>query len=101
MSEVTKYILSGKEYQQKEKYSFKEWGNILKIIFEVGPDKAEMAVVVLLADDKLIQLLNLILDRKVEDELYEDDFDEAARAVNDFFSRKKSLMRNIQKPSAN
>lgn len=99
--ESKNYDLAGKEYSLKEKYSFKDWGNILKVIMGMDSEKPEIVVVTLLAEDKLIELLNLILDRPLEDELFEDDFEAAARAINDFFSRKKSLMKHSNKPSEN
>lgn len=99
--ENNSYKLAEKDYSLKEKYSFKDWGNILKIILGVDSEKPEIVVVTLLSDDKLIEILNLILDRPLEDELFEDDFEEATRAINDFFSRKKSLMKQSNKPSKN
>jgi hypothetical protein len=56
---------------------------------------------VLLSEDRIENLLAVILDRPVEGEIYEDDFTEVSRAINDFFTRKKSLIKNTSSSSIN
>ena len=53
-----------------------------------------------MAENKLQSLLNIILNAPVEGDIYEEDFEAVTSAVNDFFSRKKSLMRSMEQPSA-
>jgi hypothetical protein len=86
------YRLAGKEYTPKVKYSLKDWGKIIGLL--QGFDAADpiSGVVVLLAGDNLISMLNLILLSEVKDELFEEDFEEVGKIISDFFSRKKSLI---------
>lgn len=88
------YNIGGKSYKLKERYSLKEWGLILKILSSSNGD-----IVVLLAEDKLKEILTLILDPKIDTELYEEDIDEIARAIKDFFSRKNNMMKNMDSSS--
>lgn len=86
------YRINNSEYRLKERYTLKDWGKILKIVSGIGNDERGSAML-LLTDNRVEELLGVILDRPVEGEIYEDDFEEISRAINDFFSRKKNLMR--------
>lgn len=89
------YKINNIEYNLKNKYSLKEWGLILKILQNFGQDNnITEQIVILLADDKLLQLLNIILDKPIEGDIYEDDFEEVNKIIQDFFSRKNSLIKN-------
>lgn len=94
------YLLNKKHYALKERYTLKDWGEIIKIIGELNLENPINALVVLMAENKLQSLLNIILNAPVEGEIYEEDFEAVAAAVNDFFSRKKSLMKSMNQPSA-
>lgn len=88
------YIINGIEYQLKQRYSLKDWGVILKLL--AGSNQSpDQVLISLLAEDKLKELLNLILDKPIVGELYEEDIETVARVINDFFGRSKSLIRNM------
>jgi len=93
------YKINNQEYQLKERYTLKEWGEILKLL-SVNAQPQD-AIIQLLVEDKIKQLLNLILDKQVDGELYEEDIEEISRAIQDFFSRKTSLIKNTQISSSN
>lgn len=89
------YKINNVEYNLKNKYTLKDWGLILKILQNFGQkNNLTDQIVILLADDKLIDLLNLILDKRIEGEIYEEDFEEVNKIIRDFFSRKSGLMKN-------
>lgn len=89
------YKINNIEYNLKEKYTLKEWGLILKILQNFGQEKSiTEQIVILLTDDKLLQLLNTILDKPIEGEIYEEDFEEVNKIIRDFFSRKSGLIKN-------
>jgi hypothetical protein len=99
MSEEKKvklYSINGKEYKLKDRYTLKDWGGILKIISPLDVKNNVSSLVMLLTENKFVELLNLVLDKKVSDEIYEEDFDTVAEIVNDFFSRKESLTKNAK-----
>lgn len=87
------YTINQKTYKLKDRYSLKDWGKILKILSGLTLEDNN-SIALLLSDNRVEELLAIILDRPVEGEIYEDDFSEVSRAINDFFSRKKSLMKN-------
>lgn len=87
------YKINNREYKLKGKYTLREWGEILKLLNYTDP---QQAIIQLLAEDKIKQLLNLILDTPITEELYEDDIEEISKAIIDFFSREKSLIKNTQ-----
>jgi len=87
------YKINNAEYKLKEKYTLKDWGKILKILSGLTLEDNN-SIALLLSDNRVEELLAIILDRPVEGEIYEDDFSEVSRAINDFFSRKKSLIKN-------
>ncbi len=99
--ERNKYLINNKEYQLKEKYTLKDWGIILKTLSDVDKDNIENSLVILLTENKVTELLNIMLDRKIEDDIYEDDFETINKVILDFFSRKSSLIKNINSSSAN
>lgn len=88
------YIINGNQYFIKDKYTLKEWGLILKLLAS-GSQIPEQLLISLLAEDKLKDLLNLILDKPIMGELYEDDIETIVKIINDFFGRSKSLIPNI------
>lgn len=94
------YKINNAEYKLKEKYTLKDWGKILKILSGLTLEDNN-SIALLLSDNRVEELLAIILDRPVEDEIYEDDFNEVSRAINDFFTRKKSLMKNTNGSSIN
>lgn len=101
-AEIKPYIINSTEFKLKERYSLKDWGKILKLIGEVPLDGQVMgAIGVLLAGDNVNHILSIILDKPVVGEIFEEDLLEVSRAINDFFSRKKSLMPNINHSSSN
>jgi hypothetical protein len=89
------YKINGKEYKLKEKYSLRDWGNILKLLSGIEEKSPADQIIILLADNKIIQFLNIILDNPIDD-VYEDDFEEVNKIIKDFFSRKTSLMKNTE-----
>lgn len=97
--ETKTYTINQKQYQLKDKYSLSDWGEIIKIIGALGNDNEFNSMVMLLADNKLQELLNVILDKPVDTVIYEDDFKAVSDAVNDFFTRKKSLIKGMKNSS--
>ena len=95
------YNIGGKEYSFKDKYSLKDWAKILKIIGNLNLQDNFASIVSLLDGDNLIMLLWNIFGEPFEGEVYEEDFEEVSNAINDFFGRKDSLMRNIKAGSPN
>ena len=55
----------------------------------VEKNNIENSIIVLLAENKIMELLDVILDRKIEGEIYKEDFDTINQIIQDFFSRKK------------
>jgi len=96
------YSINGIEYRLKTKYSIKDWGKILKVINTSGVAANEtQAILTLFEDDKITDLINLILDIDAANgnlvkEIYEEDFETVCKVINDFFSRDKSLMKNYR-----
>ncbi|MCS7054458.1 MAG: hypothetical protein NZM09_12115 [Ignavibacterium sp.] len=89
------YKINNTYFALREKYSLRDWGNILKIIGDLDPENNKNSFIILLSEGKIIDLLNIILNGKVPEEIYEEDFAEVTRAINDFFLRKQSLIKNI------
>lgn len=87
------YTINQKTYQLKDKYTLKDWGKILKLLSGLSLDDNN-SIALLLTDNRVEELLAVILDKPVEGEIYEEDFNEVSRAINDFFTRKKSLIKN-------
>jgi len=87
------YTINQKTYQLKNKYTLKDWGEILKILSGFNLEDNN-SIILLLTDNRIERLLSIILDKPIEGEIYEEDFEEVSRAINDFFTRKKSLMKN-------
>ncbi|MEM3091776.1 MAG: hypothetical protein QXD05_01445 [Candidatus Pacearchaeota archaeon] len=96
------YLINGIEYKLKEKYTLKDWGKILEIINSAGGDEKTI-IISLLAQDKITDLLNIILDTQGSNinEIYEEDFETVNKIIMDFFSRKKSLTKNTIISSGN
>ena len=94
------YKINGIEYKLKDKYTLKDWGNILKILSAFDPNNIQNSIIILLTEDKIKDLLALILNKPIEGEIYEDDFETINRVIQDFFSRKKSLIKNTTSHSA-
>lgn len=94
------YTINQKTYQLKDKYTLKDWGKILKILSGLNLDDNN-SIALLLSDNRVEDLLAIILDKPIEGDIYEDDFNEVSRAINDFFTRKKSLMKNTTSSSVN
>lgn len=89
---MKEYVIAGVVYLAKEKYTLKIWAQILKILQSESAEDTNSTVINLLGGDKLNEILGLILDKPVEGDLYEDDFPVIGEVLEDFFSRKKSLM---------
>lgn len=94
------YTINQKTYQLKDKYTLKDWGKIIKILSGLTLDD-DNSVALLLSDNRVEDLLAIILDKPIEGDIYEEDFEEVSRAINDFFTRKKSLMKNTNGSSIN
>lgn len=94
------YTINQKTYQLKSRYTLKDWGKILSLLGGLNPDDNN-SIALLLTDNRVEDLLAVILDKPVEGEIYEDDFTEVSRAINDFFTRKKSLIKNTSSSSIN
>ncbi len=88
-SKAKVYKLNGVSYLPKEKYSLKDWGAILRILSSLNLEDQLGATVALLSGDSLTDFLNIIFTEPVKGEIYEDDFEEVTRAINDFLTRKK------------
>ena len=88
------YTINKKTYHAKERYSLKVWAQIIELLRQlpVQEQSTELQVLAILGSDTLPELLSLILDNPIDGELYDDDFEDIQRVINDFFSRKKSLM---------
>ncbi|BDQ03488.1 hypothetical protein [Ignavibacterium sp.] len=93
MTETKPYTINQQIYHLKNKYTLKDWGRILKILSGLNTDDKN-SIMLLLTDNRVEDLLGVILDRPVEGDIFEEDFNEVSRAINDFFTRKKSLMKN-------
>ncbi|QKJ99932.1 MAG: hypothetical protein HND40_10355 [Ignavibacteriota bacterium] len=93
MTETKTYTINQQIYHLKNKYTLKDWGRILKILSGLNTDDKN-SIMLLLTDNRVEDLLGVILDRPVEGDIFEEDFNEVSRAINDFFTRKKSLMKN-------
>lgn len=98
-TEQKTYTINGKEYRLKSRYSLKEWGAILRVISNLNINNHVESLIALMAENKFFDLLNLILDKLIEGELYEDNFEVVSEVIKDFFSRKEGLMKNVSKPS--
>lgn len=88
------YRINNAEYNLKEKYTLKDWSKILSLLSVVNMQK-ENSISLLLTDNRLEDLLAVIFDKPIGGEIFEDDFEEVSRAINDFFTRKKSLIKNM------
>jgi len=95
---MKKYNINGKEYQFKEKYTLKEWGKILNILSGVDKNNVENAVIMFLMSDKIGELLSVIFGCEIG-ELYEEDMGSINEAIQDFFLRRNSLMKSIERSS--
>jgi hypothetical protein len=93
------YLINNTSYALKEKYTLKDWGNIIKIIGTLDLDNNVGAVGLIMAEGKLQELLNTILNGKIEGEIFEDDFEVVVEVINDFFARKKSLIKSLNNSS--
>jgi len=93
------YLINNTEYKLKDKYTLKDWGKILKLLGGFNLNE-ENSISLLLSDNRIEDLLSIILNKPIEGEIYEEDFEEVSRAINDFFTRKKSLMKNTAGISA-
>lgn len=94
------YLINNTNYALKEKYTLKDWGTVLKIISGLDLENTVNSVAVIMAEGKLQELLAVILNGKIEGEIFEDDFQIVLDVINDFFSRKKSLISSINQSSA-
>lgn len=94
------YRINNAEYNLKERYTLKDWSKILGLLEKVNMQTGN-SISLLLTDNRLENLLDVIFDRPVEGEIFEDDFEEVSRAINDFFTRKKSLIKNTNVSSEN
>ena len=96
------YMINNIEYKPKERYSLKDWGKVLEIMNSANGKDEQSIVINLLAQDKITDLLNIILDTQgaIINDIYEEDFDTVNKVITDFFSRKKSLMKNTTSYSA-
>lgn len=94
MQTSTTYKINDTHYALKERYTLKEWGKILNIIKVTGEGGEVETIALLMSEDKINELLSIILNAPVEGDIYEEDFNEVARAINDFFQRKKNLMKS-------
>lgn len=94
------YLINNTNYALKEKYTLKDWGTVLKIISGLDLENTVNSVAVIMAEGKLQELLAVILNGKIEGEIFEDDFQTVLDVINDFFSRKKSLISSINQSSA-
>lgn len=89
------YIINNIEYKFKDKYTLKDWGRIFKILSKLKDKDVSTSLIILLEDNTLIELLNLILDKPIkEEELFEEDFETITKIIQDFFSRKTSLIKS-------
>lgn len=94
------YRINNVEYSLKEKYTLKDWGRILNLLSGLNLQN-ENSISLLLTDNRVENLLAIIFDKPIEGEIFEDDFEEVSRAINDFFTRKKSLIRNTKSSLVN
>jgi len=89
-----KFTINGKEVKLKEKYTLSDWGKILKFFSMIKNDNETEMVIQLLAENMLVDFLNLILDKEtqIEGDVYEDDFPQIMKITNSFFLRKGNLI---------
>ncbi|PID59464.1 MAG: hypothetical protein CR986_06220 [Ignavibacteriae bacterium] len=92
MSNVKTYKLAGKEFTAKKRYSLKDWGKIIEQLEGFDPENPIAGTAVLLKGNTVNNILDAIFEEDFNEELYEDDFTKAMKVINDFFTRKKSLM---------
>jgi len=85
------YLINKKEYELKERYTLKDWGKILRLLASFNKGDVEGSIIILLAEDKIIELLNLILNKQIVGDVYEDDINEVNKVIKDFFLRKSGL----------
>lgn len=83
------YLINNTNYALKEKYTLKDWGTVLKIISGLDLENTVNSVAVIMAEGKLQELLAVILNGKIEGEIFEDDFQTVLDVINDFFHEKK------------
>ncbi len=88
------YKINQEIYHLKNKYSLREWGVILKILAGLESNNINNQIITLLADNKLIDLLNVILDKPILGDIFEEDFEEVNKVIQDFFSRKSGLIKS-------
>lgn len=62
----------------------------------VEKNNIENSIIVLLAENKIMELLDVILDRKIEGEIYKEDFDTINQIIQDFFLQKKKFDENFE-----
>lgn len=104
IDEQKSYLINGITYTLKDKYTSKDWGQIIVIISAMGETKVVMgAVGQLLANGDFEKLLNIILDVKDKpiEVLYDDSFESAGCAFNDFMALKKNSIPSTTGSSKN
>ncbi|HOV99287.1 MAG TPA: hypothetical protein PK595_06925 [Bacteroidota bacterium] len=92
---MKEYTINGKKYTLKERYTAKDWGKILIILgkLEMKDGMILNAIAQLMLQGDYESLLNIVLSGEEPiTTLYDDDFSEAARALEDFLDVKKNIL---------
>ncbi len=88
------YLLQGKRYEFKEKYTFGEWNKILKSLKDA--DSLEKTLDVILNEEKLHSLLVIFFGTEdVPTTFYEDDFQVISDVLSAFFLRKNNIITSM------
>lgn len=93
-----KYKINGVDFELKEKYTLKAWGEILEILEGSKADNEMGVTINLINDGNLEKLVSLITGEEIT-ELYDVDLPEINRLIMDFFSRKEGLT-NVSETSS-
>lgn len=93
------YSLQGDILKLKEKYTFGEWQKIMSFLKDIKTDDMLSMMELLLNEEKIKNLLSIIVAGKIPETLYEDDFPVVNEIINDFFLRKNSLIKTMQNGS--
>jgi len=81
------YIIQNNSFSLKGNYSFGDWQKVIRFIGDINMNEPLQVIEVLLDEKKVIPLLNTILTgaKPITEPLFEEEFEEVNKAINDFF----------------